>query len=144
MSAQLLGDDAPDVEDFLCSWMSPLMRTATERKTDDEMPFCQVARISGADDADLGADEAVVQLDIFDRARAGMLAAQNAAISARNVHRRMTLMAREQSNVTLSDGSIACPDMVTTILRPFRMAYGDDQIVRYVARYTVGLSYVAV
>jgi len=144
MPAELLDSDSPDVEDFAVSWLAPLLRTSVERKTDDTMPFCVVARISGADDPDLGTDEPVVQLDIFDHARNGLLAAQNAAKTARDVHRRMTLLARELTNVTLSDGSVANADYVTTVLRPFRMAYANDQVVRYVARYQLGLSYVAV
>ena len=144
MTADLLDENAPDAEDFLCAWLAPLLRTATERKTDDEMPFCQVARISGEDDQHTGVDTEVLQLDIFDTARAGLLAAQNAATTARNVHRRMTLLGRELTTVTLSDGTTANADYVETVIKPFRMAYANDQVVRYVARYQLGLSYVAV
>ena len=144
MPAELLDSDSPDVEDFVVSWLAPLMRTATERKTDDTLPFCQVARVSGADDPDLGTDDPVVQVDIFDHARNGLAAVQNAAVSARNVHRRMTLLARELSTVTLSDGADANADYVITLIKPFRMTYANDQVVRYVARYQLGLSYVAV
>ena len=144
MAADLLDDNAPDVEDFLCAWLAPLLRTATERKTDSALPFCVVARIAGADDPDAGVDEPSVQLDIFDGARNGLLAAQNAALTARDVHRRMMLLARELTTVTLSDGSLANADHVLTVIKPFRTPYANDQVVRYVARYEVGLSYVAV
>lgn len=144
MPTDLLDQNAPDVEDFLCSWLAPLLRTAVERKTDDELPFCQVARISGADDEHTGVDEATVQLDIFDGTRNNMLAGQNAAITADRVHRRMMLLSREASTVTLSNGTEANADSVTTVIKPFRMAYVNDQVVRYVARYQLALSYVAV
>lgn len=144
MPAELLDADAPDVEDFLCCWLAPLLRTATERKTDDELPFCQVSRISGGDDEHTGYDEAAVQLDIFDHARDNMLAVQAAKLTARDVHRRMMLLSREASTVTLSTGQQANADTVATVLKPFRMPYANDQVVRYVARYQLGLSYVAV
>jgi len=144
VSDLILGEDAPDVEDFLARWLAPVMRTAAERETDDELPFCQLARISGADDPNEGIDDPVVQLDVFDTARNGMLAVQSAKISARNIHRRMTLLARELSTVTLSDGSLANADSVTTVLKPFRMPYANERVVRYVARYQVDLSYVTV
>lgn len=144
MPAELLDEDAPDVEDFVACWLAPLLRTATERRTDDELPFCQVARISGADDEHAGVDEPVVQLDIFDHARNGLAAVQNAKLTARDVHRRMMLLARENTTVILSTGQPANADHVRTALKPFRMAYANDQVVRYVARYELGLSYVAV
>ena len=144
MPAELLDEDAPDVEDFLCCWLAPLLRTATERRTDDDLPFCQVARISGADDEHTGVDEPVIQLDIFDRARNGLAAVQNAKLTARDVHRRMMLLARENATVALSTGQLVNADHIGTVIKPFRMAYDNDQVVRYVARYQVGLSYVAV
>jgi len=145
VSADLLDEAAPDVEDFCCAWLAPLLRTATERKTTDTLPFCVVARIAGGDDPHTGRDTAVVQLDIFDGARAGRLAAQNAALTARDVHRRMTLLSRELTGVTLADGSTANADHLDTVIKPFRLAWTDnDQVVRYVARYEVGLSYVTV
>ncbi len=136
--ADLYDQDAPDVEDFIQSWMQPVMRSSVERKSDDPLPFCLVARISGADDPDCGTDDPVVQLDFFGKGP------QAAAKAARDGHRRMTLLARRSDDVTLSDGSIANADFVETILKPFRMEYADSKIVRYVARYRVGLSYVAV
>lgn len=143
MTAELYGEDAPDVEEFLCRWLSPLIRSATERRSDDPMPFCVVTRIDGADDSDAGVDEPVVQLDIFDRARGQLLAAQAAKQTANAVHRRMNLLARRLDNVTLSDGTVASALDVTTVIKPFRMPYADEQVVRYVARYRLGLSFVA-
>lgn len=140
----MLGEDAPNAEDFLCCWLAPLLRTATERRPDDPMPFCVVTRISGADDIDAGRDEPVVQLDIFDTARNGKLAAQNASETADFVHRRINFLARRlDTNVLLSSGRHANAETITTVIKPYRLPYTDERIVRYVARYQLGLSYVA-
>lgn len=144
MTADLLDEDTPDVEDFCCAWLAPLLRTATERRNDDTLPFCVVTRIAGADDAHTGIDTAVVQLDIYDGEHDGRVAAQNAALTAKDVHRRMTLLARELTTVTLSTGALANADHVDTVIKPFRMDYANERIRRYTARYELGLSYVAV
>lgn len=138
MSTPLWDWDAPDVEDFTVAWLQPLLRTAVERGIDDPLPFCVVARISGGDDPEHGTDDPVVQLDFYGSGPAGAKTAANQG------HRRMMLLARESGDVTLSDESVANCDFVETILKPFRMAYEHDQIVRYTARYRVGLSYVAI
>jgi len=142
--ADLLGQDAPDVEDFIACAMAPVMRCATERDSDDELPFCVVTRIAGPDDPDCGTDDPVVQLEFFDKARDGLSKAQAAGETKNRGHRRMTKLARDFVDVTMSDGSTANATYVITTLKPVRMPYQDDQIVRYVGRYQVGLSYVAV
>lgn len=136
--SEWLDEDSPDAEEFVVSWIAPVMRAAVERKTGEELPFVVVGRIAGADDQNTGCDDAVVQLDVY---ADGTGAASDAAA---DVHRRMLLLSRECSDVTLSDGTIANCDYCDTDIRPFRMPYEDDRIVRYTARYTLGLSYVAV
>ena len=138
MTADLWGEDAPDVEDFITCWMQPLMPTAVERAADDALPSCVVTRISGPDEPQSGTDDPVVQLDFYGQ---GAVEAKQAANEG---HRRMMLLARESRNVTMSDSSVANADFVETLLKPFRMTYAHDLIVRYTARYHVGLSYVAV
>ena len=134
----LLGEDAPDVEDFVAAWLQPVIRAAVERDSDDVLPFCVVARVAGGDDPDCGFDESVVQLDVFG---AGPLAASAAAMT---VHRRMMLLARELTTVIVTGGVSVSPNRVTTQMKPFRSPYEHDQVVRYTARYGVGLAYVAV
>ncbi len=136
MTADILNEDAPDVEDFIACWMQPEIRSAVERKNDDELPFCVVARISGADDPGAGTDDPVVQLDFYALGAAAVKQAANRG------HRRMLLLAKYGETVTLSDDSEASADFVDTIIRPARMAFEHEQIVRYTARYHVGLSYV--
>lgn len=144
MSADLLDEDTHDVEDFCCAWLAPLLRTATERRNDDELPFCVVTTIDEDDDAHTGIGTAVVQLDVYDGARDGMVAAQAAKLTARDVHRRMALLARELTTVTLSTGALANADHVRTLTKLVRAPYANERVRRYTARYELGLSYVAV
>lgn len=130
--------DAPDEEDFVCCWLQPVIRAAVDRQLGDVLPFVTVERISGTDDENQGTDEPVVQLDIYAR---GVEAAKTAA---KQVHRRMLRLFQDCPNVTLSDGSIASIDFGETVIKPFRMAYSDDQIVRYTARYHLGTTFVTV
>lgn len=144
MTVDLLSEEAPDAEEFFVSWLQPLLRAATEHKTTDSYPFAVVQYISGADDECTGVEDGVVQVDFFDTARDGMVAAQAAKMTARQGHRRIMFLAKHIADVELSDGSVANCDYIETSLKPIRMDYADEQVVRYVARYQVGLSYVPV
>lgn len=138
MTEPLLEMDAPDEEDFVACWLQPVIRAAVDRELGDELPFVTVERIPGTDDENQGTDEPVVQLDIYDR---GVEAAKTAA---KLVHRRMLRLFQDCPNVTLSDDSVASIDFGETVIKPFRMTYADDQIIRYTARYHLGLTYVTV
>lgn len=142
MTAELLDRDAPDEEDMVICWLQPLVRSATERGTKDPLPFCTVTRISGADDPDTGVDDPVVQVDVYATGASRGAATVAAKTVAKQVHRRMMLLARQLGTVTLSDHSVAAADYVETVLKPFRMDFDADLIVRYTARYRLGLHYV--
>lgn len=142
MTAELYDLDAPDSEDFVVSWLAPLMRSATERDTDDELPFALVQLVSSEEEPDCGEAEHAIQVDFFDTARNGFRAVQQAKMTAREGHRRMLLMARELPTVVLSDGSTVGADYLFVTMRPQRMPYANESIVRFVARYRLGLSYV--
>ena len=137
MSVELWAEDAPDVVDFVCCHLQELLPASDERDVDAPLPSCVVSRISGADDPEAGTDDPVVQLDIYEAK--GPTAGQVSI----DVHRRMLLL-RNSVDVTMSDQSIANNDTFETLLKPFRMAFEHDQIVRYVARYQLGLSFVTV
>ena len=141
--ADLLSRDAPDSEDFIVCWLADHIRSSVERDTNDVLPFAVVQMISGDDDTDCGTAEDAIQVDWFDKARNGMEAAQAAKLTAREGHRRIMLLADELPQIELSDGSIAGGDYLTTTLRPTRMPYADEKIVRYVSRYRLGTSFVA-
>lgn len=143
MTVDLLDRDAPDSEDFMVCWLQPLMRAATERRTDDPLPFAVVQCISAVDDPDTGVDDEIVQVDFLDEARGGLPAAAAAKQTALRGHRRITRCSRYVDPVLMSDGSTAFADYLDTVMRPVRMEYPNDQVVRYVARYRIGLSYIA-
>ncbi|MCV7434815.1 hypothetical protein [Mycolicibacterium bacteremicum] len=135
--------EAPDSEDFVVHWLAPLLRSATERETDDVLPFAVVQQISGDDDVDTGTAEDAIQVDWFDRARDGMEAAQRSKLTAREGHRRMLLLAHDLPAIEVSDGTTVGADYLTTTMKPTRMPYADEKIVRYVSRYRLGTSFVA-
>lgn len=143
MTVDVHPDMAPDAEDFVVCWLQPLMRAGTERKPGDVLPFALVQYISGDDCADEGTEDGVIQIDFFDKARNGFVAAQNAKTAARLGHRRMLYLGKHLPDVVISDGTVANADYAYTVMTPKRMEYPDESIVRYVARYAVGLSYVA-
>lgn len=142
MTVDLLPDESPDAEDFFASWLAPLLRAGTEHKTTDSYPFAVVQFIAGTDDECTGFADGVVQVDFLDTARDGLVAAQSAKITAREGHRRIMYLAKHCSDVVLSDGSTANCDYIDTTLMPARLPTEDERVVRYVARYQVGLSYV--
>lgn len=140
----LLDHETPDEEDFVVSWLQAVMRSATERKSDDELPFAQVQYLTGTDDECYGTSDGVVQVDFYDCARDGLTAAQAAKDTARLGHRSMMFLARNIPDVLLSNGTIAHADYVNTTMKPVRTPYANERVVRYTARYELGLSYVAV
>lgn len=131
-------EDAPDSEDFAINAMESVMRSAAEKFTGNEWPFCIVQRVAGDDNPEQGIDYPVIQMDFY---AIGVQAAKNAASEG---HRRMMYLARNLVDITMSDGSIANADYVKTFQKAVRTPYKHDEIVRYSARYELGLSYVAV
>lgn len=131
-------EDAPDAEDFAVSAMASVMRTSVERFTGSEWPFCVVQRVAGEDNPEQGIDYPVIQLDFYAPGK------QAAKTAANEGHRRMMYLARNLVDITMSDGSIANADYVKTFQKAVALPYKDDLIVRYSARYELGLSYVAV
>jgi len=148
VSAPLLDEDAPDAEDFVACWLAPLLRAGVRREHSDAWPFALVQRISGTDDPVPGLDDPVIQVDILHKLATpattitGQLEAA-AKVWANKVHRRMTLLATTYPDVTASSGDVVGIDYLTVLMRPHRQPFGDDSVCRYVARYRLGLSYVA-
>lgn len=135
---ELYDQDTPDEEDFAVCALQPVMRTATERQTGDEYPYCVVQRVAGADEPDCGTDDAVIQCDFY------AIGAPAAKRASQDGHRRWMYIARNIVDITMSDGRVANADYVETFQKPVRLPFGDGQVVRYSGRYRLGLSYVAV
>ena len=145
MSAPLAEHDAPDAEDFVVCWLQPLLRSGVERKTSDPWPFALVQRLPSHDVPETGLDDPVIQVDILHKVTSGSTPVAIAGKRwANEVHRRMILLGLTYPDVTLSDGSITGPDYLKVLVRPHRQPFGDDAVARFVARYKLGLSYVAV
>lgn len=138
----LLPDEAPDEEDFVACWLQPVMPAGTEHELSDGFPFAVIQYLTGADSVDGGTADGVVQVDFLDEARDGLSAAQAAKLSAREGHRRMLLMAATNSNVLLSDARWANCDYLDNTMKPTCMDYPNERVVRYTARYAIGLSFV--
>lgn len=146
---ELYSEAAPDSDDFLINWLQPLLPAALERDTDEELPFAVVQLIVGTDDPDEGSCDDIVQIDLFVGADTSgpsspeKLAPAQAKMWAKKVHRRINFLRQNQDPVVLSDGTIIGPDFVRVTQRFRREPYKDDNIVRLVGRYRIGLSFVA-
>ena len=84
----LLDEVAPSAEVVVVSWLTPLGRAGTRRKSNDPIPFRLVTRFAGADDPERGSDTAVVSVHTF-------ADGPEAAVSESQLtHRRMSLLTR--------------------------------------------------
>lgn len=129
---------SPDAEDFVVSWLKSVIRSGVERRQGDEWPFALVQRVSGFDIPELGFDDPVIQVDLLHKGSVG-----SAKTWALDVHEHMIELGLTYPNVTLSDSTVAAPDYLKVLISPHRQPFGDETVVRYVARYKLGLSYVA-
>lgn len=149
MPADLLDETADDAEVVTVAWMLPLRPTATgiRRVAGDTLPFTLIRQIPGGkENVDEGTIDVVVEVNtLCDRNLGGEDKGWSAARAAKDdTHRRMLLLARHLPDVPLAGGRNATIDYVKVFEHPHRQPHEDAQIIRYVARYTLGLSYSAV
>ena len=132
----LLDQSAPSVEMVLTTWLSPLGKVGTRRKAGDPVPQRIVKRVAGADDPIVGVDEATVSVHTF-------AASDVAAIEESDkTHRRMCYLAvNPDTRITLAAGRVVNVDYCIPRLAPGELDYEDPSVVRYVARYEIGISY---
>lgn len=142
MTADLDAYRTPDTVDYIVAALASLMRSASERMTDDEFPFALVTLINGVDNPESGGSDDVIQVDYLDRARDGMEAIATASATARSGHRRILRLARHEVGITISDGSTVFADYLKVRQKPTPQPYGNDSVRRLVARYDVGLAFV--
>ena len=139
MTAELLNEAPDDAEEVVIAWLTPLRRTAQTRRSGEPLPFTLVSHIAGEEcPEEFYADDVVSVHTLCDKA----LGEDAAKDEAEATHRRMLLLARYLPDVVLTDGRIATLDYVDVFARPRWEPYGDDQILRKVGRYRLGLSYV--
>jgi hypothetical protein len=139
VTAQLYDQAPPNGVEYTIAWLRPLMACDVHRPAGADLPYCMVNGVADAEDDNLFTDDQVVSVHTF----AGTYTAANDA--AAQTHRRMQLLVRNPGlDVTLTDSTIANADYVQTLMSPTWMDYGDNTINRFVARYRLGLSFVAV
>jgi hypothetical protein len=141
VTIELLDSAAEDAEEVLVAWLQPLRATAVQRETGDPLPFTIVTQVAGTEDVDLEIADPIVSVHILvDKA----LGWDNAKEEKKLTERRMSELARWQDYITMSDGRVANVDYVTVVEPQHKQPYEDTQIIRYVGRYQIGLSYVPV
>lgn len=142
-SPELLGFGAPSVERVVVAWLKPLGRTGTRRKAGDPVPFRLVHRVAGSDDPVVGIDVASVSVHSFGAGDVEALA------EAERSHRRMNVLSiNPMTTISNSDilgvGVVVNVDYCIPRMAPTQVDYEDPAVVRYVARYEIGISYTPV
>lgn len=139
MTVEVLNEAPDDAEEVVIAWLTPLRRTAQTRRSGEVLPFTLVSHLTGTEDVcNFYADDVVSVHTLCDKG----LGEDNAKDEADATHRRMLLLGRYLPDVVLTDGRIATIDYCDVFERPKWVPYGDDQILRKVGRYKLGLSYV--
>lgn len=133
----LFTDTAPDVQRVVVAWLRPLGRAGTQRLPTDALPFRLVTRIAGADDHIEGIDVAVVSVHTF-------ATRETATDEANTTHERMLYLQRHPFTdiELLGSGVTANVNFCETVEKPTYVDYGDPNLLRYVARYRIGLDFV--
>lgn len=137
MAVDLLPEAPPDAQRVVLAWLRPLGRAGTQRLSGDPLPFRLVTRIAGADDHIEGVDVAVVSVHTF-------AARETATDEANKTHQRMLYLARHPFTdiELLGSGVTANVNYCETVEKPTYQDYGDPNLLRYVARYRLGLDFV--
>lgn len=143
---ELLDAAAEDVEELVVAWLTPLGRTSVTRKTGDTLPFRLVTHIAGSEDPDMELASPIVSVHtLCERNTDGVpdTGWESARDEAKLTHRRMLELGRYRDTIALSDGREAAIDFLTVTESPRWEPFGDEQILRKVGRYQIGLSYVS-
>jgi hypothetical protein len=129
-----------DVEDAIVAWMSAVRRSAMAWETGDGTPFTLVTLLTGAENAEIGFGDPIVQVDtLCDKA----LGYANAKAEKKLTHQRMLELCRNLDPVQLN-GRVWGADYGIVIEQQQRLPFGIPTIIRYVGRYQFGIPYVPV
>jgi hypothetical protein len=134
---------APDAEEVLIAWLTPLRpgATAASRQAGDPLPFTLITHITGAEIVDSGTADLVLSVHTLCDRTLGFDAAKT---EAQRTHRRILQLARhldDNSQLTLNNGQQVGVDYIKITESPVWVPYQDTRIIRKVGRYTVGFSY---
>lgn len=133
--------DTEDGEELLIAWLSPLLRTGAERKAGDVLPYCLVNQVGGTENIEEGTAAPLLSVHVF---TARPLGRNNMKLQARAVHARMIRLGQHCDFITLTDGRQVGVDYVEVAEKMIDVDYQNDQILRKVGRYEIGLTYVPV
>lgn len=141
MTVELADQVAEDSEEVIIAWLAPLRDTANQRVMGDPLPFTMVAHVAGNENPDEGTAAPVVSVHTFTSRDLGRANLKN---ETQTTHRRMLRLGKSCDTITLTDGRQVGVDYVDVVESPLFVPYGDEQILRKVGRYEVGLTYVPV
>jgi hypothetical protein len=130
---------AEDAEEVVIAWLTPLRRSALERLSTDVLPFTLVAHVAGSENIDEGTAAPIVSVHTLVSRSVGRTGLKN---ESRTTHQRMLRLATHCDTITLVDGRKVGVDYVDVVESPIVVSYDDDQILRKVGRYEIGLTYV--
>ena len=142
MTVELYAEAPEDIEDLVLAWLLPLAGSPTglglERPDGAPLPFRLVTGLHTVDDCNLFAAESLVSVHTFAAKRT------LAKRESRLTHRRMLVLAHDaMGDVVMADGRLANVDYLEVAEAPHYEDYKTDTVKRYVARYVVGISFVA-
>lgn len=136
---ELYNEAPPNAVEYVIAWLRPLGLCDVKRPAGETLPYRMVNGLPGEEDDNLFTDDPIVSVHTF---AADYTAASDAAA---DTHRRMQLLIHNPGrDVTLTDSTVVNADYVKTVQTPMWVDYGDNTINRFVARYQLGLSFVAV
>jgi hypothetical protein len=138
LTAELFGFAPPNSVAFVLAWLKPLGPLGSKRWSAGEpLPYRMVNRVGGT--GDLFSDDPLISVHTF----AG--SETDAAREADITHRRLLVLMNEPlTDVVMADGQLANLEYLEITEGPRREDYADTSITRYVARYRLGLHFVAV
>ncbi len=131
MTVEILDTAPADIETLVVGWLMPMYRTSISRRAGDPYPFLLVQQITSGENLDESTADTLVQLDIMCEKSLGEDAARDVKD---RVHARMLQLGRYLE----VDGTI---DWMKVFESPRRMQHGNEEIIRYVARYQFGQTY---
>lgn len=132
MTEILILDTAPaDIETLVVGWLMPMYRTSVSRRAGDPYPFLLIRQVASKENLEESSADSMVQVDILCEQNLGEDAARDVKD---RVHARMLQLGRYLE----VDGTI---DWMKVHESPRRMEHGNEQIIRYVARYQFGQTY---
>ena len=140
MPTETLDEDVDDDEIVLIAWLKDLLpegHVANTRKPGGPLPYYLVNHLDANESVDESTVDTLISVHVLTHKSAGEVASLNEATT---MHNRMLLLARYLEDVPLPGGRTATIDFVNVAMPPKREDYGDEQILRRIARYNLGFT----